>query len=99
MNKRIMVVMAVFMALVILFVVVSKMKGTVVQDPPLIILECSADADCVAATCCHASEAVPLSEAPECSGIFCTTECAPGTLDCGQGEIKCLKGKCEVVLS
>lgn len=61
--------------------------------------ECSADSDCVPATCCHASEAVPLAEAPDCSDIFCTTVCEPGTIDCGQGEIKCVNGKCEAVIS
>lgn len=59
--------------------------------------ECSADKDCVPATCCHASEAVNKEQAPDCKGILCTMECVPGTIDCGQGEIKCVKGNCEIV--
>lgn len=61
--------------------------------------ECAKDKDCVSATCCHASEAVNKEQAPDCAGILCTMECVPGTTDCGQGEIKCVKGRCEVVLN
>ncbi|MBT7331909.1 hypothetical protein HN799_01410, partial [Candidatus Woesearchaeota archaeon] len=35
---------------------------------------------------------------PDCSGIFCTSVCAEGTTDCGQGELKCKRGECQVVL-
>lgn len=61
--------------------------------------ECSVDTDCVKAVCCHASDAVNVENAPDCSGILCTMDCMPETTDCGQGEIKCLKGVCEVVLN
>ncbi len=56
--------------------------------------ECSVDSDCVPATCCHPSQCVPASMAPDCSGVFCTQECRPGTLDCGQGQCRCMEGKC-----
>lgn len=59
--------------------------------------ECSVDSDCVKATCCHASDAVSEEHAPDCKGILCTMDCVPGTTDCGQGEIKCVEGSCEVV--
>lgn len=60
--------------------------------------QCTSDDQCVAATCCHASEAVNSANAPNCQGILCTAVCEPGTLDCGQGELKCLNGGCTVVL-
>lgn len=60
--------------------------------------KCSADEDCLPATCCHPSEAVNKEHAPNCKGMLCTAECVPETIDCGQGEIKCVKGSCEVVL-
>ena len=59
---------------------------------------CSGDEDCTAATCCHASDAVNLEYAPDCTDMFCTQECEAGTLDCGQGEIKCVNGKCEAIV-
>ncbi|MCK4589002.1 MAG: hypothetical protein KAT77_01045 [Nanoarchaeota archaeon] len=93
MQHKTTVVITVFIVLVILFIVFTRIGGEEVIEA-----ECSVDADCVAATCCHASEAVPLSQAPDCADIFCTTECVPGTLDCGQGEIKCLDGKCEAII-
>ena len=52
---------------------------------------------CVPASCCHASECVPTGEAPDCSEIFCSSECVPGTLDCGQAQCEYVDGNCEVV--
>jgi hypothetical protein len=60
--------------------------------------KCSVDADCVQASCCHASDAVSKEFAPDCKGILCSMECVPGTIDCGQGEVQCVKGSCEAVL-
>lgn len=58
------------------------------------LAECMKNEDCVPASCCHASECVPLIKAPDCKDTFCTTECVPGTLDCGQGRCVCIEGKC-----
>ncbi len=60
------------------------------------IIGCEEDGDCVAATCCHPSECVHVSLAPDCSDVFCTEECAPGTMDCGCGECACIDGECRV---
>ncbi len=60
--------------------------------------ECFEDTDCVPATCCHPTEAVNKEFRPNCSNVFCTEECQPNTLDCGQGKIKCIKNKCEVLI-
>ena len=56
--------------------------------------ECQQDFDCTKAQCCHATDAISKANAPDCKGIICTAECQPNTLDCGQGEILCQKGKC-----
>lgn len=63
------------------------------------IKECVTDSDCIPATCCHSFACVPITEKPNCNGIFCTQECAPGTLDCNQGNCMCVNGKCKAVLS
>ena len=60
--------------------------------------ECSIDSDCVPASCCHADSCTAKLNAPDCSGIFCTMECKPMTIDCNQGECKCIKGVCEAVI-
>lgn len=59
--------------------------------------KCSTDEDCVPASCCHASEAVNKGYAPDCRGVLCSAVCEPGTMDCGQGKVGCVEGKCEVV--
>jgi hypothetical protein len=56
--------------------------------------ECVSDADCVPAECCHADACIHKTVAPNCTGISCTEECMPGTLDCGQGSCLCQEGKC-----
>tara|TARA_Y100000310_G_C20606398_1_gene775701 strand:- start:544 stop:807 length:264 start_codon:yes stop_codon:yes gene_type:complete len=60
--------------------------------------KCSADTDCVKKTCCHASEAVNKKYGPNCKNKLCTMSCEPGTIDCGQGKIKCVSGACRAVL-
>lgn len=59
---------------------------------------CTEDLDCVPADCCHAVDAVNSENAPDCRGVLCSAVCEPGTLDCGQGEVKCISGRCEAVL-
>jgi hypothetical protein len=61
--------------------------------------QCTQDADCVEATCCHSSDAVNKDYAPKCEGALCTASCDPGTTDCGQGQVKCVQQQCEVVLN
>lgn len=61
--------------------------------------QCSVDSDCAPAGCCHAADAVNEQYAPSCNGVLCTMDCKPETIDCGQGQIKCLQNECTVVLS
>ncbi len=58
---------------------------------------CAEDVDCVAATCCHASDVVNRYNAPDCAGVLCTANCEPDTLDCGQMVASCIEGECELV--
>ena len=55
--------------------------------------------DCVPASCCHATECVLESDAPNCSGVLCSMECRGGTMDCGQARCEYIDGECEVVLN
>ena len=82
----------VFFSLIVLSLVVSACQ-------PSIQKQCSVDSDCVPAACCHPTEAVNSAYAPNCAAVLCTAECAPGTLDCGQGEIKCVKSQCTVSMN
>ncbi len=61
--------------------------------------KCLADADCVALECCHAKNAVHKDFAPECGQTLCTMNCEPDTLDCNQGEIRCIGSRCSVVIN
>lgn len=61
--------------------------------------QCSVDADCVPDACCHATDAVNSEYGPSCESVFCTLECRPETLDCGQGKVECVKKECKAVFS
>ncbi len=61
--------------------------------------QCSVNQDCVPSKCCHADDAVNKANAPNCNDIFCTQQCKPGTLDCNQGKISCVKGECKALIT
>ncbi len=52
---------------------------------------------CVPVSCCHATECVFESEAPNCNGTSCSMGCEPNTLDCGQGRCQYIDYECGVV--
>lgn len=72
----------------------------VVACTPQVAIEkqCNVDSDCVPASCCHPNESISKNYAPACADILCSMECEPNTLDCGQGEVKCVSGECKVVI-
>ena len=80
------------LSLVILVVLPLALSGCIPAEKV-----CAVDAECVPAECCHAKDTVNTASAPDCKGILCTAECVPGTIDCGQGEIRCINGRCKVV--
>ena len=60
-------------------------------------LYCESDRDCVPSSCCHATSCVASGYQQDCSGMFCTQECSPGTMDCGQGSCLCQNNRCKAV--
>ena len=68
------------------------------KAPPPISAACSTDADCVPASCCHATACVPKGSAPDCAGVMCTMNCEPDTIDCGGGCV-CQSGACSAKLN
>ena len=60
---------------------------------------CRFDTDCVPAQCCHPTGVVNADNAPDCSDTYCTMECRLGTLDCGQGEIRCVASECTAIIN
>lgn len=90
----------VIMVLVVISVValgVYYKNNDIQSDDKVSEEECVVDDDCVPASCCHALSCVSITEKPECAGIYCTQECQPGTLDCGQGSCQCINKKCSAV--
>ena len=65
----------------------------------VLIGECVSNSDCAPSNCCHSDACGPIGDSPSCEDVFCSQECKPGTLDCGQGSCQCLNSKCEVVLN
>lgn len=79
---------------VLIAILVTRSNNLPVTD----MYFCNSEMDCVAEQCCHATSAINKNFAPNCLGVACTMECRGGTLDCGYGEIKCISGKCAVIL-
>ncbi|MFH1711232.1 MAG: hypothetical protein ABH840_02895 [Nanoarchaeota archaeon] len=98
MKKEVVIVLIVILLFLIGVWQFKSLKSFSTPDPDSEEKECVKDEDCVPVSCCHASSCVAGSEKPDCSDIFCTQSCEPGTLDCGQGSCKCLKNKCSAVL-
>lgn len=59
---------------------------------------CRLDADCVAASCCHAAACASRDKAPACADVACTEDCRPATIDCGGG-CACIDGVCAARLN
>ena len=57
--------------------------------------ECFRNDDCVPATCCHPTDVVNTSFAPDCADTMCTMSCET-ILDCGRAIPVCDNGKCVI---
>lgn len=57
--------------------------------------ECTREADCVPAGCCHPSSCTAAVVKKPCN-LMCTASCE-GPLDCGAGSCGCVNGTCSVV--
>jgi len=90
MNTKEIIIITLTITLLILLLI----SCTPIENPK----QCTQDSDCIPAQCCHAIDAVNKDATPECQGKACTLDCAPNTLDCGQGEIKCIENTCTAVI-
>ena len=59
---------------------------------------CKSNLECVAEQCCHPNSCIHRNFGPDCKNVFCSTECAPNTLDCGQGSCQCINNKCQAII-
>lgn len=82
---------------IFLFGCSSNNATPIVPDEPVSALSCTADSDCVPASCCHSTSCVPRNQAPDCTDVMCTLDCKEGTTDCGGG-CYCDEGKCSTIL-
>lgn len=101
MKKRLIALIVILLVLIILGTNVyinyngnNKKEQNITTDNKNNENSCLIDEDCVPASCCHANSCVAKNNAPSCIGIYCTQECSPDTLDCGQGRCACINNKC-----
>lgn len=62
---------------------------------PVHVVECTRDADCVPAECCHPSSCTAAAAKKPCN-LLCTASCE-GPLDCGGGSCGCVNKKCSII--
>ena len=62
---------------------------------PILVSECTRDADCVPSECCHPSRCTAAAIKQPCN-LMCTASCE-GPLDCGAGMCGCVNGNCSVI--
>lgn len=79
-----------FLVIILLIVILIILIWFIVQRN-------AEEINCVPACGCHSSDCIPENEALNCPAIFCTQECQPGTLDCGQGSCEYDGEKCIAV--
>lgn len=75
----------------------TRPPQTAAPSTPPAPVECTRDSDCVPASCCHSTWCAPVAEGPECSGVGCTMETLPQTLDGAAIEgigCLCVEGRC-----
>jgi hypothetical protein len=62
-------------------------------------LSCEVDADCVPEQACHPTSCISVEARGAIEPSFCTEECRPETMDCGQGSCQCINKQCGVVMN
>ena len=62
-------------------------------------LNCEVNSDCVPASCCHPNSCINKDNAPSCFQIMCSQNCAPNSLDCGQGSCQCINNQCGAIFN
>lgn len=94
-KKSILASLFIIISLFLVSCTKTEIMQQVQQNPKK---QCMQDFECVPATCCHPKDALNIKYAPNCAEMVCTMECRPGTIDCGQGEIKCVKNQCTTII-
>jgi hypothetical protein len=61
-------------------------------------LFCESDADCVPEQPCHPTSCINVESQVRQELSYCTEECQPATLDCGQGSCQCVNNQCKAVM-
>ena len=87
-----------FWIIIFLIILLALLIYAIVKNNKIdtgIRAECSADADCIPNSCCHATGCM-LKENVSVCNVFCSQVCS-GPLDCGAGSCGCVEGKCRVV--
>lgn len=77
----------------LILITLFQFKGKLVSET-----YCLQDPDCVPATCCHPDACVNKNYAPNCTGVVCSLECKPRTMDCAQGYCACINNKCKAII-
>ncbi len=101
MDKKgwLLIVLIVIVLAVGAFAVIGSFKKSVGGNIGGNVTEmCNSDSDCVPAECCHPTSCAAKNQKQDCGRVFCTMNCEPGTLDCGQGSCVCINNKCEAVI-
>ena len=62
-------------------------------------LTCEINEDCVPSSCCHPNSCINKNNAPSCFQTICSMNCAPDSLDCGQGSCQCINNQCGAVFN
>jgi hypothetical protein len=89
------VIAAVAGAIGLVFVIIAFRPVDVSNIPEHLV--CSSDDDCIPEGECHPTSCINEDFIVRYSDMFCTTECAPGTMDCGQGSCICHDNECVVM--
>jgi len=86
------------MKILILILIFAVLVSGCIQQNITDKYSCQTNEDCMPEQCCHPTSCINKAFQPNCSGIACTMECRPETMDCGQGSCACIDSHCEALL-
>lgn len=73
-------------------------KCTTVNQCPYPLAQCIKASDCVSSSCCSVPSCVPVSQAPNCTGVDCPCDASDPNACASKFGCSCLKNKCTTVL-
>ena len=98
MDRKVLAAMAGIIGLAVVMLVFRPVSVPDVSEVPDELF-CTSDSDCVEEQICHPTSCINSGFKEESEPVFCTAECAPGTMDCGQGYCACINNQCKVVFN